>query len=93
MIKGTNERSVTIRLGCAVAYGLWLLAVVLLMVGTWADSAIWQNWGLCSSAAAATATVRCYFVTSNRLMRAAFEYGREQGRSEMPTPIRPPVPR
>lgn len=83
MIDGDNERSVTIKLGCVVAYSFWITTVVLLGSGTWLSNLAAQNWGLAFSAAAATATIRQYFVAQNRLLRSAFEYGREQGRAEV----------
>lgn len=83
-----DEKSITIRLGCLAAYGLWIATVALLAIGTHMDSVTWQSWGLAGSAMAATATIRNYFVTQNHMLRAAFEYGREQGRTEGPTPLR-----
>lgn len=93
MINGTGEKSITINLGCVAAYGFWLLTVLLLAIGTVLEHMTWQNWGLACSAAAATATIRSYFVNTNRMMRNVFELGVDKGRSEAPTPLRPPVPR
>lgn len=94
MIQGNGERSVTIQLGCMAAYGLWVLTIALLSLGTWLDSVTWQNWGLGCSAAAATATIRSYAVNTNRNMRILFELGVDKGRSESgATPLRPPMPR
>lgn len=74
-----TDRSVG--MGCVVAYGLWTL-VVLLLAAAWLlfDDVIAQHlaWtALATSAAAATATIRCYFVNANKLLRAAWEGGRE----------------
>lgn len=67
---------------------LWICTVALLAIGTHLGNHTWQNWGLAASALAATATIRSYFVNQNRMLRTVFEYGREQGRSESPTPLR-----
>lgn len=63
--------------GCVVAYVMWTLVVVLLAIA-WAldDEAIGRT-ALALSAAAATATIRSYFVRQNQLMRNAFELGRD----------------
>lgn len=73
-----------ISLGCVAAYGLWAGAVMLLGIGMVIDSLYVQNWGLALSAAAATASIRQYFVRQNRMMRNAFELGRDSA-----TPLRP----
>lgn len=96
MIQGNGERSVTIRLGCMAAYTLWVVTLALLSIGTWVESLSCQVWGLGASAAAATATIRSYFVNTNRLMRTIFELGVDKGRADAmaaATPLRPPVPR
>lgn len=87
MHRGTEERTVNIRVGCAAAYVLWGMAFGLMLIGTWLSSVTWQNWGLVVTGLAVTATVRQYFVSTNRMMRAAFDYGREQGRADV-TPLR-----
>lgn len=69
-----NDR--TVNLGCVVACGLWSAAAVLLAL-SWATGNLQFAGAACAlSPAAATATVRMYFVASNRMMRLAFEYGR-----------------
>lgn len=83
MLGETYERSVTIKLGCIVAYGFWTATVVFLGIGTWIGNIAWQNWGLGFSAAAATATMRQYLVAQNRMLRNAFEFGREKGQAEV----------
>lgn len=78
----------TVSIGCAVAYGLWALSMLLLF-GSWL---VWDDHAadrmgqtaLWAAAAAATGTVRCYFVAHNRLVRAAFELGRD-GRGSVST--------
>ena len=80
-----TDRSVS--LGCVVAYGLWAATVALLLVGTLFHGLTWQNWGLACSAGAATATVRQYFVRQNRMMRNAFELGRDAAVAA--TPLHP----
>lgn len=82
MVRDTDERSITIRVGCVAAYGLWILTVALLATGTHFDSVTWQNWGLAGSALAATATIRSYFTAQNRILRNVFELGVDKGRSE-----------
>lgn len=57
--------------GCAVAYLLWAAVVALLGLAWLMDNDDLGRIGLASSAAAATATIRQYFVASNRLIRAA----------------------
>ena len=70
-----NDRPVN--LGCVVAYALWAATVTLLGL-SWLSGNLHLAGAACAvSAAAATATVRMYFVTSNRMIRLAFEYGRE----------------
>lgn len=67
----------TLSAGCVVATGLWALMVVLLAVA-WAtgnDDA--GRVGLACSAAAATATIRQFFVVQNKMVRNAFELGRD----------------
>ena len=75
------ERSVSA--GCVLAYALWAL-VGLLMATAWvlawgdpprAPVLAWS--GAATSAVAATVHVRQFFVTQNRLMRDAFELGKE----------------
>lgn len=66
-----------VNLGCLVAYTLWgsVLAIVLWSIGS--RDVYLATLGCALSAAAATATVRSYFVASNRMMRNAFELGRD----------------
>jgi hypothetical protein len=78
-----NEKHVTV--GCLVAYGLWIGTLALLIVGTvltlipademWGVAVL--AWALCGSAAAATATIRRFFAYQNRMMRNAYELGRD----------------
>lgn len=63
--------------GCVVAAGLWVLMVVLLGVAWGTGNEDAGRVGLACSAAAATATIRQFFVVQNRLMRNAFELGRD----------------
>lgn len=73
-----------VNLGCVVACGMWLTTFTLLVVatvGAWLDN--WEvatlgiGFGLAFSAAAATVTIRQFFVRQNQLLRDAFELGRE----------------
>lgn len=63
--------------GCVVAYAMWALVVVLLVLEWTLECESIGRTALALSAAAATATIRSYFVRQNRLMRDAFELGRE----------------
>lgn len=74
-------------LGCVVAYTLWTISG-LLMLTSWL---IWDDHlaehlgrtGLIVCGAAVTATVRSYLVRQGRLLRAAYEMGREDRRGEV----------
>lgn len=70
-------------LGCATAVGFWLLSAVLLVASVVVSSLHVSQFGLACAAAAATAQVRQYHVTTNRLMREAFLMGCDFGRSDM----------
>lgn len=63
--------------GCVVAYAIWALVVTLLAIAWAVESEALGRTALALSAAAATATIRCYFVRQNQLMRNAFELGRD----------------
>jgi hypothetical protein len=76
-----------INLGCAVACLLWLVVAVLLLL-SWGSRDIYLASIACPFAAAAgTATIRRYFVTSNHLMRNAFELGVDVGQREPTVPL------
>lgn len=66
-----------VSMGCVVAYGLWTGALVLIALGGVVDHAFLGQFGVTVSIAAGTATVRQYFVAQNRLMRNAYELGRD----------------
>lgn len=75
-------------LGSVIAYGLWAL-VVLLLAASWGfDSAHLGRAALACSAAAATAHIRQFFVTQDRLLRNAFELGRDSAGGYI-SPVRP----
>ncbi len=59
----------SINLGCVVAYALWAAVVLFLGLGLILDNAHVGQIGLGASAAAATATIRSYFVKSNQIVR------------------------
>jgi hypothetical protein len=59
----------SINLGCVVAYALWAAMVLFLGLGLILDDAHVGQVGLGAAAAAATATVRSYFVRSNQIVR------------------------
>lgn len=85
-----TDREMHVSLGCAIATGLWVATVVLLTLGTLLSSHDAQSWGLAMSAAAATATIRQYFVGQNRVIRNAFQLGRDVARNdEVLTTMRP----
>lgn len=68
-----QDRSIS--LGCFAAYGLWTAALALMIGGTLLTEYTPQNWGLVCSAAAATATIRQYFVRQNRMLRNVLSPG------------------
>ena len=80
---GLGDRELRVKVGCLVAYGLWVLAVTLLCFAMCQESWMLAVWGLATTGGAATATIRMYFVAQNQMMRRAFEYGREQGRADI----------
>jgi hypothetical protein len=87
-MKGTcNMQDRAINLGCAVAWLLWLAVAVLLLMSWEARDIFLANLACPIAAAAGTATIRRYFVTSNRLMRNAFECGIDVGRRESAVPL------
>lgn len=59
----------SINLGCVVAYSLWAAVVLFLGLGLIMDNPHVGQIGLAASAAAATATIRSYFVKSNQIIR------------------------
>lgn len=59
----------TVSLGCFAAYMLWTLAIALMVAGTLLGGHTPQNWGIVCAAGGATATVRSYFVSQNRMLR------------------------
>jgi predicted membrane-bound spermidine synthase len=69
----------SINLGCVVAYMLWAAVVLLLGLGLILDNAHVGQVGLAAAAAAATATIRSYFVRSNQIMRNSIALRGEGG--------------
>lgn len=69
-----------ISIGCVVAVLMWAATCVLLGLGWALDHQYVALIGLACSAAAATASIRHYHVTSNRIIRNAFELGRDSAR-------------
>lgn len=59
-----------ISVGCVTAAALWTVTAGLLVVGVALDEAWLGRLALAFSAASATATIRCYFVRQNALLRA-----------------------
>lgn len=76
-----DDRNLSISTGCLIAYGMWVVAVALLIVGAWVDNRPTSSFGLVVAAAAATATVRTYLSQQTRLLTAAYQAGRESVRS------------
>lgn len=80
-----DDRNVS--MGCVIAYGLWVV-VGLCLLFSWV---LWDHQaaehlgraGLAASAAAATASIRMFHCRSNRLIRAAYELGREDRRADI----------
>lgn len=78
--KRTEGRSVTdrtISAGCVTAAVLWVLTAVLLAASWATGSVILGQVGLTCSAGAATATIRQFFVMQNKMMKNAFDLGRD----------------
>lgn len=69
----------TVSLGCLAAWAMWCVVAVVLAVAFLLDDQALGQCGLGGSAAAATATIRCYFVRQNRLVRAAVESAQRDG--------------
>ncbi len=69
-----------INLGCVVAYLLWAAVVMFLLAGLLMENEHVGQVGLATAAAAATATVRSYFVKSNQIMRNALALRSEADR-------------
>ncbi len=72
-VTGVTDRAVSV--GCVVACGLWAAAVALLVVSWLTTDDIGLSLGIGRTlmvvvSAAATATVRVYFVAHNRVMRS-----------------------
>lgn len=67
-IIGVQDKTVSV--GCMVAIVLWTLTVILLGISVALANDNVGRIGLALSAAAATATIRTYFVRQNQLMRA-----------------------
>lgn len=63
----------TISASCVAACGLWALSVMVIGTGWIVGDAHLGQMGLAAAAAAATATVRGYFVTQNRIIRNGYE--------------------
>lgn len=84
-----NEKHIT--LGCLAAYGLWSLSLALLVTGTVVGlltkdetlAMVIMAHALVCSAAAATATIRRFFVYQNKMVRNAFELGRDSADSRV----------
>lgn len=72
-----RDREVSTTWGCIVAYGLWSCALVLMSIGWLLSDAHMGQFGVVAAIGGATATVRQYFVEQNRLVRNAFELGRD----------------
>lgn len=77
----------TISACSVVAYGLWVLSVLMIGTGWIVGNAHLGQMGLAAAAAAATATVRGYFVSQNRMIRTAFDYGRESAQHDNVRPF------
>lgn len=70
-------RDMKISAGCAVAWGLWAVSVVTFAVAWPLGIEGLSRLSLMLCGAAVTATIRTYFVNQNRMMRNAFELGRD----------------
>src|SRR4051794_40924990 len=63
--------------GCVVAWLLWGGTVLVFVVGWVVDVAPLRTSAMLVCGAAVTATIRTYFVNQNRMMRNAFNLGRD----------------
>lgn len=68
-----------VNLGCVVAYALWSLSASALLAAWMNECVMLAALACVLSGGAATATIRTYFVYSNRMIRNAFELGRDAG--------------
>jgi hypothetical protein len=75
-----TDRRFSVSVACLLAYGLWVGALVLLIVAAAVESHPLGWFGLATSAAAATATVRMYLIRLHRMLRNAFELGQDSVR-------------
>lgn len=76
-----NDRALNVSLGCVTAWALWTVTVALLVVSWFTVDPRYGHTGLTLSAAAATATIRAYFVRQQRLLRTVFELARDDASS------------
>lgn len=63
-------------LGHVVSWALWAAVAALLVGGALVGSLYLGLVGCATSAAAATSTIRGYFCSHNRMVRAAYDIGR-----------------
>lgn len=66
-----------VNLGCVIAASLWAITVAVLLLSLHGRNVYLATMACALSVAAATATIRTYFVNSNRMMRNAFDLGRD----------------
>ena len=83
------DKPINTSVGCLASYALWAIVFFFMGTGTVLESFTLQNWGLVTSAGAATVTIRQYFVRQNRIMQNAFKLARGTAATPTPTPIRP----
>lgn len=71
-----------VNLGCLIAGVLWMTSVLLLAVAWRLDAYHLSMVGVVTCGIAVTATIRCYFVKHNQIMRNVFELGRDSAEFE-----------
>lgn len=72
-----DDRKISVSATCIVANGAWVLAFALMGLGVAADRSDVRSLALMACGVAMTATIRTYFIIHARLMRNAFELGRD----------------
>ncbi|GHJ59187.1 hypothetical protein NOK12_17050 [Nocardioides sp. OK12] len=77
-----SDRSLSVSLHTLSAVAAWILCGVLMGAYVWSDQVDCGALGLAASAVAATLSIKCFCVRVNQNILAAFELGKEAGRTE-----------
>jgi hypothetical protein len=78
---GFDVKDREVSIGCAVAYTLWAVVAMLLVVVIATEDVRWLSGAAIATGVATTATIRTYFVGFTKMVRTAFELD--------PDPVRP----